>query len=169
MNEYRTFVLHKAAPAYPITNTVLFNLLHGALGLATEFLELELSTTSENTHEELNDLGWYLQLSAHSINIVPEALPVTAKRETTELTLNVLRRTLEEYVSCVKKVAIYQNIDAELLLVANFQALWKAYLLHLTSCNYTLELAIAENMDKLNKRYKAKFTKEESSLRKDKA
>lgn len=165
---YRLFVLNKAAPAYPIISPRHFDLVHATIGLATEFLELELSTTMENTHEELNDLGWYMQLTAHALNIVSGALPLEAKRGTTELTILTLRRTLEEFLSCVKKVIIYQNEEAALKLAPLFMKMWDAYLLHLDSCNYNLELAIAENEDKLNKRYAAKFTKEESALRKDK-
>lgn len=165
---YRLFVLSKAAPAYVIASPRHFDLVHAALGLATEFLELELSTTKENTHEELNDLGWYMQLTAHALNIVSGALPLEAKRETTELTVLTLRRTLEEFLSCVKKVIIYQNEEAALKLPPLFMKMWNAYIVHLASCNYTLELAVAENQDKLNKRYAAKFTKEESALRKDK-
>lgn len=169
LNEYRQFVLNKAAPAYPIIDPRHFDLFHASLGLATEFLELELSTTKENTHEELNDLGWYLQLTANSLNIVPSAMSIYTKRESTELTLITLRRTLEKFLSCCKKVLIYRNEQQAANLNALFVNLWAAYLIHLVACGYNLQLAIAENMDKLNKRYAAKFTKEESIQRKDKA
>ncbi len=166
---YRTFVLKKAAAPH-IVNNIEFELLHCALGLATEILELQQSTTSENTEEELGDLLWYLTYTSKVLNITIEGME--QEFEVTKidshanfLPQNVLAANIETFVSKVKKKVIYRQ---EINIETNFVDMWMTFCYYCKICNLTLEGLIDSNIDKLNKRYEGSFTKEESISRNDK-
>jgi NTP pyrophosphatase (non-canonical NTP hydrolase) len=168
LSTYQEFVLHKAAPPSPIHESY-WDMLHAALGLATEVMELSLSTTRDNTEEELGDTCWYLMLAAHSINIDVNFLPVTVdpRKRMWTLSLQGLTRCTETYLSLIKKEVFYKSSQLANLRVA-YNELWEAFLYHCIACNYPLELCIAENTAKLNQRYADKFSTQESDERKDK-
>jgi NTP pyrophosphatase (non-canonical NTP hydrolase) len=168
LSTYQEFVLHKAAPSDTIHQSY-WDLLHSTFGLATEVMELSLSTTRENTEEELGDTCWYLMLAAHSLNIDVEYLPVTVdpRQRAWTLSLQGLVRFTEVYISLVKKEVFYKSSQLANLRVA-YNDLWSAFLYHCIACNYPLELCISENMAKLNQRYADKFSTQESDERKDK-
>lgn len=168
LNEYSKFVDRKAAP--PRELSVLdFHLLHCALGLATEILELSLSNTRENTEEEIQDLCWYGMLTANTCGLPPRELPTSRKFDThsSRLPLRDLQAATEELVSQIKKHVIY-NKPRTITIYECFKAFWDALLLYIDACGYSLELAIVANRTKLDERYKDGFTSEESETRKDK-
>ncbi len=160
---YQEFVLQKAAPAYHIGDHH-FHLLHAALGLSTELLELMQSTTRTNTIEELGDMYWYLSFASHHCGIY-EIPIITGKLNTNILTERVLIEEVEVWVSLVKKLVIYtkpQVLQEPLLLV------WNAFQNHLSACHIELEELEALNIAKLRIRYSTTFSPEESEARKDK-
>jgi hypothetical protein len=162
--DYQQFVLSKAAPPRPI-NERDFQLLHAALGLSTEFLELDVAGNSTELQEELGDLAWYMMLTAHAVDFPVTNLPdmtTTPKHPWDEMSTK-----LETFVSLVKKHCIYGSNKTQELPVA-FHAMWRAFLGLLEDHQIQLDVLIAENQDKLNKRYAAAFTTQESEDRKDK-
>lgn len=167
-NDYKLFVLTKASPSRELPEDH-FHLLHACLGLSTEYLELCLSSSRTNTEEELGDFLWYMVLAAHALDQDLTTLPVELPpKERGSLTIKRLGEMLEAFVSIVKKHIVYGN-DQSKILPKTYYGLWVEFMYHLQSCNYPLELCIAMNMDKLNKRYKNTFSQEEAEARKDKA
>lgn len=167
LSEYQLFVLSKASPPrhLPIDS---FHLIHSCLGLTTEYLELVLSHSRENTEEELGDFFWYMMLTAHSLNYHLDNLPLELPvKDRPNLTLRNLGNMLENFVSIAKKHVIYGNDQTSVLSKA-FYGLWLDFVYHMQSCNYSLELAISENVAKLNQRYSTTFSPEEAAARKDK-
>ena len=167
LDDYQQFVLSKAAPSRTL-DSKYFNLIHACFGLGTEYLELIMSSTRENTDEELGDFLWYLMLTAKAVNYdvqtLPDALP---PREARPLTIRQLGDMLENFLSICKKQIIYNNPQDALIHKA-FYGLWIQYIYHLQSCNFPLALAISTNMEKLNCRYEFAFTQKEAAERKDK-
>jgi NTP pyrophosphatase (non-canonical NTP hydrolase) len=165
--DYALFVQLKAAPARPIPQEY-FNLVHAALGIATEYLELVLSFERHNTEEELGDLLWFLTLAADAIQVpfdrLPTELPI---KEQPNLSIRNLGAMVETFVSLVKKEVCY-NLDQSQIFTKAFLGLWEAFIYHLQACNFPLSVCISTNQDKLNKRYQATFSQEEAAERKDK-
>lgn len=162
--DYQQFVLSKAAPPRPVSDKD-FQLLHAALGLATEFLELDVAGNGTERQEELGDLAWYMMLTAHAVEFPVTNLPdktTTPKRPWDEMSSK-----LETFVSLVKKHCIYDSNKAEELPVA-FYAMWRAFLGLLAEHQIQLDELIVQNQAKLNKRYAAAFSTQESEDRKDK-
>ncbi len=176
--EHQKMVLHKAAQPYDFT-PLEFNLLHAALGLAAEVLELQQSSTRENTQEELGDLLWYLNYTASLLDITTEGMEqefVAAEldrstmryhiKHSNSLPQKVLAAKVEEMVSDIKKRVIYQQ---DKNLEKSFVALWISFCYHCKACHFSLEQLITSNTKKLEERYKKSFTTEESASRNDKA
>lgn len=165
LKDYQTFVRSKAAPAYA-TNQKQFDLLHAALGLSTEVLELNLSNSRQNTLEELGDCLWYLTFLSTSLSVNSNDLDIKyPHRVDVPLTLRDFTTATEVMVSLIKKHVIYtkpQDLETQ------FFHLWLSFIRHLRSCNTDLFYLIGTNMDKLNTRYKSSFTPEESEQRRDK-
>jgi len=157
--QYKEFVLQKAAPEREITN---YHLLHAALGLSTETLELLLAKNSENINEELGDICWYLTLASHSINHTP----IYWDTEIPCLILDFISE-VEDFVSLVKKEVIYGNHQS---LEPTLSRVWRRYqqmLYHFTGSS-SPDTIMKYNMGKLNQRYSTTFTSEEAAFRKDK-
>lgn len=168
LKDYQKFVLSKAAPEAEFSIPD-FHLMHGCLGLSTEFLELSLSSTSENTQEELGDLCFYLIFVANWIEFPLDNLPLlVTKKELPAISLKQLAGALEDFISSAKKHLIYRNRQDQNLRIC-FYKLWIAFLAHCTMCEYPIDLCIVENQAKLAKRYKDSFSQEEAEQRKDKA
>ena len=166
--QYQNFVLSKEAPPPSLTATQV-RLVHGALGLATETLELSQSHDRTNTIEELEDILWYLMLNASVLEInlhnLELELPFDPKQNS--LPYNDLEAKVEEYLSLCKKLLIYGQ-EVHLQVGEAFKELWKAFLIHISACNISLPILIEGNTAKLSKRYASSFSQEESALRKDK-
>lgn len=163
---YQQFVLQKEAPPPKLSPTSI-RLVHVALGIATETMELSLSNTRTNTEEELGDLCWYFFLAFDVLYIDLTSLPTegTYDIHQNELPNRVFERQVENFVSCCKKALIYQQ---DILVEEELLATWVAFLSLVRACNLSLEYLLASNQEKLEKRYKEKFTKEESIQRNDK-
>ncbi len=166
--DYQQYVSLKAAPPKPISIDH-HDLVHSALGLASEYLELVLSHDRHNSEEELGDLSWYLMLIANTVQYPLDDLPISVPpKDRPTLTIRTLGEMVETFVSLVKKHVIYGNDQLDLL-HKSFHGLWMAFLYHLQACNYPLDLCIRDNQRKLNERYASSFTPEEAAERKDKA
>lgn len=162
--EYQLFVLNKAAP-YRQQTQYDWDLLHAALGLSTEYLELVAYTSEENLKEELGDFLWYLMLAAHAIKYDITQLPLVPSTHGTTIDIYI---ELEVFVSLVKKQCIYgKEKNAEL--TSAFNALWFSFLATLDISSLYVQTLIHANRIKLDQRYADKFTAEESEARKDKA
>jgi NTP pyrophosphatase (non-canonical NTP hydrolase) len=157
---YQDFVLGKAAPYRQLTQ-LEWDMLHGALGLVTEYLEIQIAKTTVNLSEEIGDFLWYLMLSAYSID-----LRVTELHRDYVVALS-MDHYLEEYVSLVKKHCIYGK-EKQIELQTAFNQLWCCFMNRIDFKGLDINVLIQENMDKLNKRYTTSFTPEESEIRKDK-
>lgn len=162
--DYQQFVLSKAAPPRPI-NERDFQLLHAALGLSTEFLEYDIAHNREDILEEVGDLVWYMMLTAHAVEFPVTNLPDSV--EPRNHPLLDLSTDIERFVSLIKKHCIYgADKTKELPLV--FYSMWRSFVAFCQDEEIELDVLIAENQDKLNKRYAAAFTTQESEDRKDK-
>lgn len=169
LEDYSKFVLQKAAKDHALYARE-FDLLHCALGLATETLELQQSTTAENTEEELGDLLWYLTFTAATLNLSFAQMEMTHNDTVFNAKSNTLPQKnmaaeVEEFVSTIKKKVIYQQ---EVDLAFPFMVLWHSFAMYCSACNITLHQLVNSNKEKLEKRYKEKFTTEESASRNDK-
>lgn len=162
---YRDFVKKKEAPPREMSVTD-FRLMHAALGLSSEYLELQLAGSTENTREELEDLCWYLMLTAdileYNVDVLPESLEDGAIVNEDDL-LNYL----EQFVSLVKKHTIYGKDKLDVLR-PTFFLLWRSFLYQLHLNEYPLDQAIHNNRLKLDVRYPDSFSQEESEMRRDK-
>ena len=170
LETHQQMVLSKAAQPYDMTH-LEFNLLHAALGLATEVLELQQSTTRENTEEELGDLLWYLNYTASLLFITVEGMEQEFEAACMDKHANFLPQKelaakIEGLVSNIKKSIIYQQM---MLLEESFVATCIALCYHCKACDFSLGQLITSNTAKLEKRYKKTFTTEESASRNDKA
>lgn len=173
LSTYTEFVLSKAAPPRTELTEKNAQLAHVALGLSTEMLELSLSTSAHNTLEEMGDLLWYIVLGRATLNI-PELLfndnqcdlSVTQIKKENILPLKNLTIEIEDLVSSIKKQVIYNKPQANL--PAKLMIVWFCFTRYMLACNLTLDEIISHNEAKLNKRYAASFTPEESEQRKDK-
>lgn len=168
LSDYRKFVCLKAAPPRALPS-LHFELLHVALGLSTEILELHVSSSRKNTVEELEDILWYSVYGTHVLGVPVEALPLEIPYSPKDnvLSLDRLIASIEEFASLVKKHVIY-GVDQSLLPQKAFMRVWESFLYHCSACNTTLPLLIQGNRTKLEKRYAAAFTATESEQRKDK-
>jgi hypothetical protein len=165
--DYKLFVLTKASPSRDLDESV-FHLSHACFGLATEYLELIISSDRANTEEELGDFCWYMLLAGHAVDYDLSTLPLELpSKERPTLTIRRMCEMLETFISLAKKHIIYGNDQTGLLKQA-YYGLWISFIYHLQACDYPLELCIKENMDKLNQRYKDTFTQEEAAERRDK-
>lgn len=162
---YQRFVLSKAAGPHQLKSEGDFHLLHAALGLATEFLELNIAIDPENTKEEVGDLCWYMMLAAKAIDFPVDNLPDSVP--SSKQPMRDLAESTEAFLSLVKKQCIYGSPKAEELKVSFF-VMWRAYLALVQDFEFAIDEIIAENQDKLNKRYATSFTTQESEDRKDK-
>lgn len=166
---YSHFILEKEAPP-PNLNETGIRLVHCALGISTEILELDQSRTRENTIEELGDTLWYLTLTACVIGQVQlTQLPLYTKLDPNqnEIQVDVLKEKAEVFLSLCKKMLIYQHNVPDQLTQA-FYDLWQAFLMMCKSCNVAVEWLIDHNQQKLMKRYQAKFSSQEAEERRDK-
>lgn len=167
LEEYQQFVLSKAAPPRDLPASY-FHLVHVSFGLGTEYLELIMSSTRENTDEELGDFLWYLMLTTYAINYdiatLPRSMPL---KDSKPLTIKQLADRLENFLSVCKKQVIYNNPQDAVMHKA-FYELWVEYIFHLQSCNFPLQLCISANINKLNERFQSSFSQEEAAARKDK-
>jgi len=160
--QYQDFVLSKAAPARTLSE-VEFNLGHAALGLCTEYLEYVLHTDSNNLKEELEDLLWYMIFTAYWVDVNVNNLPDRIEQAPE----STFAEELEEFVSLIKKHVYYgKNMTRELTI--SFHSLWRVFIYTCQLHEAPIDELISANMIKLNKRYTANFTQEESVARKDK-
>lgn len=157
---YQDFVLGKAAPYRQLTQ-LEWDMLHGALGLSTEYLEVLTSTSIQNLSEEFGDFLWYLMLSAYSIKLDVNQLERDYRAHLP------IEHYLEGYISLVKKHCIYGKQRESVLQLA-FHQLWCSFMNRVDFKGLDINTLIQENIDKLNKRYTTSFTPEESEIRKDK-
>lgn len=160
--QYLNCVLQKAAP-YRHLSQDNFDLLHCGIGLTTELLELQLSSPYSADHdkeEELGDMLWYLTLASAILKVhLPHIDPIV------QVSRLKLIDKAERFASLIKRHTIYgvpQN------LVEPFLDLWRTFNDTIHSEGYTLDQLRTSNIEKLNKRYKASFTPEESQERNDK-
>lgn len=166
MQQYKEFVLARVSPPRTLTD-VEFHVIHGAIGLATESLELFIADKNRDTlneAEELGDLLFYLVFLANSIMVDPVTLPLHSAFMDKAPPLD---NALEELVSFCKKVVIY-NQDKYAELRVQYLATWNAFVADLDVRGYSIPTLIKANTDKLSKRYKEKFTVKESINRADK-
>lgn len=162
-------VLAKEAPPQAIIARIDTRLAHCGLGLSTEYLELLQSTSASNTLEELGDLLWYLMLTASTLQIPPNSL-ITRQaydRNSNNLSLEELGKSVEEFASLIKKHIIYKKPQDDKLRTTFFE-MWSLFLIHCAACNTSLPFLLAANKLKLGIRYKEGFTADESEQRKDK-
>jgi len=164
LEPYRTFVKQKEAPVREMSIKD-FRLMHCALGLGSEFLELSLADDSKNYREELEDICWYLILTAdvleYDLDLLPEDFEPLEDPEDDFIIY------LERFISLVKKHTIYGK-DKTSDINTCFYVLWIIFIQLLVEEEYRLDDVIEANMKKLNTRYAASFSQEESETRKDK-
>lgn len=164
-----TIVEYKAAPARPLLDSTHFKLLHAAIGLATEILELAQSRTRTNTMEEIEDFFWYLTYLSSVLDIpttfMADKLAEKIDINPNQIPIDILIEETEAFVSLVKKHIIYntkQDFDDQ------FVCLLNAFRRYITAINYPIRDLIHNNTTKLTARYSGGFSSQESLERKDK-
>lgn len=142
----------------------VFDLQHGALGLATELYELACAKDEENRIEELGDLCWYLAVIVRGLrlagfNVVPfegEAVHGTT-----------FPHCAHEIISDVKRLAYYDRQTVCARLSGNI----RSTLLAMEQAAHPLTMAelLSQNSHKLlKKRYPNGFSNEAATTRLDK-
>lgn len=144
-----------------------FQILHGALGLASELPELERVSSEVNQLEEYGDCFWYLasivrglrvqQLWAEQLRVMEEV--------TTPCTGYVAKASLQEVVGVlldqVKRNIFYSAFNHEFL--QTLVVIATDHLLRLVKYSgFSLEQVLDANKAKLEKRYKEKHSNEEA-------
>lgn len=126
------------------------NIMHHALGIATEFLELRQAGTEENFVEEAGDYCFYSEgmLDMFDINLEEQLINGLTKKANSFLDAHELA------INLCKKTLIYEdNVAWAGIPAAIIDSLgWLEVELH-AKCNTTLQVAIAENKLKLWDRY----------------
>lgn len=157
---YQRFVEGKAAPQVYITEQK-FHLLHAALGLYSEYVEVVLSDSDENLKEEMGDLLFYSALMANTLGISLDYPGKTRSKS------GHIATQLHEVCDAVKKHVMYgQDNLAEIKRL--FQLFWVRFCNALWAQEISIPKVMDANVNKLKKRYSKKFTTEESIQRKDK-
>jgi len=169
LQTYKDFVIARAAPSYQLSPND-FDLLHVALGLSTEVLELLISKSKDNTEEELGDLLWYLVFGSSVLHLDCDQLYTIYNSSEYNPHDNSVSKvdlvsSIEAFVSRVKKKCIYNQ---DIAVHVEFLDVWNMFCIHCKACKITLHELITSNTEKLSKRYKTKFTQSESISRNDK-
>ena len=164
--DYKHFVAKKAAPTQPL-NENQFAILHGALGLATEVLELTMARSRSHTIEEGGDLLFYFEYTSQVLEMDLPTEAVKFQTNSNMIAIDELQVSIEEFISCVKKHVIY-GVDQGNELYCTFNTAWRCYRQYIHACNLTIPVLVQANVDKLNQRYVDSFTPEESEQRRDK-
>lgn len=130
------------------------NLLHAAIGIMTETVEMEVAPNRENFLEELGDTMWYVALACHTLHVtLVEAMDTAAPAAGLLLTVQAA-----EILDLMKKALFYGKTPEATDLVGRLGRLILDLQAECIDGNF--ELILAQNIAKLQKRYPDKFTEE---------
>lgn len=183
LNEYHALA-QRTAKQYP---SMLGNLNHAALGMATEFLEAYTANDPAHAMEETGDFCWYIPVACQALgfklgDLVAEFYGVPVEDATANFVEAQINPALwlrgegakatGDFISMVKRVAIYEKeltptmlSDARTDLVKMVQfAAWGA-----TQAEFTFAATLRYNIDKLKARFPGAYSNEAAEGRADKA
>lgn len=176
LNEYQSLAL-RTAKMFP---TMALNLSHSALGLATEFMELQ--PLSAEVSEETGDYCWYIALGCHALDLklgdlfgetVDAAYVQSLGAE--HMTLSGLFRdgcsVTGNFITMVKRVAIYaKELTPEMREQAKVDIVgMMKYAGSVASYHgFTLALCLRNNIAKLRARFPDKYSDDAAEARADK-
>jgi NTP pyrophosphatase (non-canonical NTP hydrolase) len=138
-------------------------LLHAALGVTTELLELINGTDDLNHKEEIGDVYWYLAIAADELECTFQELMSIATKNPQEIEADpgpIFVTTIGELNNLVKRACFYGLPFED---VAFGRQLGNVLLMLENACrdkNVTPEEAMEANIAKLRRRYGEKFTTE---------
>lgn len=139
------------------------DLIHGALGLADELIELRAALDNcdrVNALEELSDLCWFTALIANRIDCDPFDGLDAPDPDNEEKPIDNIEYFIGEVVSTVKRTYAYGCDLYEILLIDQLNCLADAISAMCHKLNSTLTEVLDLNISKLAKRYPEKFTPE---------
>ena len=148
-------------------------MMHMAMGLSSELLELLTSESKENEKEEVGDMFWYLACLAEklALNLEEPVIKTMEQSSFNEQYDNItvdLVKNCEKLISNIKKNTIYSkevSIDLYQELIENiFQNLYDLC----ENIGYNVNHVMNENIEKLKKRYPEKYTDSAAIERADK-
>lgn len=134
-------------------------ILHAAMGITTETVELIETTGQANTIEELGDIFWYLAIMDDAINFYPLAFELSVDQ--TALTL------AGDIVNYVKRHIFYgKTLELELLRSAAAR-FYNCLVLDINKEGLNLEEVWEANIAKLEKRYPNKYFDKTDAVTRD--
>lgn len=136
-------------------------LLHAAMGIATESMELFLSDSEENAREEAGDLFWYLALAADELGTTfDELLSLSDPHDFPHSgpPMDLLHAS-QDFLDYTKKLVFYGK-SPDFLVVS--KKLAQVLFMNILVCELLIctpvEQIQEENIAKLRARYGAKFS-----------
>jgi len=166
-NEYKALAIRtESVPSFLFTQGFTFEdnrnatrLLHAAMGITTETIELIETTGQANTIEELGDIFWYLAIMDDVINFYPLAFGLSVDQ-------TVLKQA-EDIVNYVKRHLFYgKTLELELLRSAAAR-FYNCLILGINKEGLNLEEIWEANIAKLEKRYPNKYFDKTAAVTRD--
>lgn len=128
------------------------DLLHCAMGLCTEVIELEMAYGVENYDEEMGDIMWYVALGCHTLGVT-----LDEAEEARGNTAGEMIETAGEFMNQMKREMFYgKQADPNVLVRMLGTLIYQVK--ELTEDDYVMILE--KNIAKLQKRYPDKFTED---------
>lgn len=142
------------------------DLIHSALGLSDEIVELEQAVEkfdSVNVVEEISDLFWFTALAAQAADMeFPEHTKAMAAKLSDEMP--VLRDSINDYVSIIKRWYAYGKVPQEELTMS-IENIYYNLCDTCYSIGMSPDYVMGININKLSVRYPDKFTPEAANNR----
>lgn len=132
-------------------------LLHAALGIMTEVIEVGASDCLEEVKEEIGDLCWYLAIACDELGITFDDLEAEEGDGLTEPFDGLILKA-GEFLDMQKKSIFYGRVYQKIVMVTTLSELFMFLMRELETWDWRLDEIQAENIDKLRKRYGEKFT-----------
>lgn len=149
-------------------DSVAENLNHAALGIASEWLELQyarLTFDTRHTLEETGDLVWYVALACFALETTMEAVNQRTVARCTNPSY------VGDFISFVKRVKIYERqITPDLREAAldNLCLVIRHAAFVALDCSSSLDQVLADNITKLRARYPDAYSNAAAEARADK-
>lgn len=134
-------------------------LLHAAMGLVTESIEVGQALSHEDVREEIGDIYWYLAIACDELGVSFDDLEGAEVDGTIDPWTGVIS-SVGEFLDLQKKWIFYGRAIPKERLVAVLSQLYEHLARELDASDYRLDEILAENIAKLKARYGDRFTEE---------
>lgn len=145
MKDYIELAMRTAAPGDL--------LLHCAMGLVTETVEMETADTLENYLEEAGDTMWYVAIGCHYLQVTLEEAEESAPSEDLKPFM-----IAGNFMNLMKRQVFYGKAATPFDLMSTLGSMIATLRAEVRASGSSLETVMEENIAKLRKRYPARFT-----------